>query len=91
MTGAGLALWVQGLGLWLAFVEQGFLRGYNALHWLLPPLRGPPVSLRFGHRTALALLMQFTIVLPLRYLPEGGKGKPDLESEVGRWDIKYLY
>ena len=30
-------------------------------------LRLPPVSLRLGHRTALALLMQFTTVLPLRY------------------------
>ena len=30
-------------------------------------LRVPPVSLRLGHRTALALLTQFTTVLPLRY------------------------
>ena len=32
-----------------------------------PPQSGPPVSLRLGHRTALALLTQFTTVLPLRY------------------------
>ena len=35
-------------------------------------LRKIHLSLRLGHRTALALLTPFTTVLPLRYLPEGG-------------------
>jgi len=34
---------------------------------LIRHLKVTPVSLRLGHRTALALLMQFTTVLPLRY------------------------
>ena len=42
-----------------------------------PPLCGPPVSLRLGHRTALALLMQFITVLPLRYpLEKAEESKP---------------
>ena len=36
------------------------------------------LSLRLGHRTALALLTQFTTVLPLRYPSPTGEGFQDL-------------
>ena len=44
-----------------------WMRCYKKANSSSVSLRLPPVSLRLGHRTALALLMQFTTVLPLRY------------------------